>query len=190
MTNKALMMHKENLYYSSSKVSEICFKVFSSGRGIRKIFLNTDQGDYPNAYLTRLHPDDPYMFGIFKQLKEYFELERKTFSIPLDIKGTEFQLRVWEEVKKIPYGETVSYKSIAEKLNNPGSVRAVGKANSCNPVPVIIPCHRVIGKDGRLTGYSGGLELKEHLLQLEGIISLELFNILRDNKIELPDNVN
>jgi methylated-DNA-[protein]-cysteine S-methyltransferase len=179
------MIPIENLYYSSAKVSEVHFKVISSGRGIRKIFLNQKDAAYPQVNLTRLHPDDPYMFGIFKQIYEYFSLERKEFSLPFDIVGTEFQKKVWMEVSTIPYGETASYKYIAGKIKKPGSVRAVGQANSVNPLPVIIPCHRIIGADGSLTGYSGGLELKEHLLQLEGIISLELFNILRDNHIDI-----
>jgi O-6-methylguanine DNA methyltransferase len=178
----------ENLYYASAKISEIHFKVFSSGTGIRKIYMNQKDAEYPQANLTRLHPDDPYMFGVFKQLHEYFSLDRKIFSVPLDIIGTDFQLKVLEEVKKIPYGETTTYKSLAEKLNNPGAVRAVGKANSLNPVPIIIPCHRVIGSNGSLTGYAGGLELKEHLLELEGIISLELFSILRENNIDIIED--
>jgi methylated-DNA-[protein]-cysteine S-methyltransferase len=178
----------ENLYYASAKISEVHFKVISSGKGIRHIFLNQKGAEYPLANLTRLHPDDPYMYGIFKQLYEYFSLERKLFTLPLDIKGSEFQMKVWEEVKKIPYGETASYKDIAGRIKNPGSVRAVGKANSLNPAPIIIPCHRVIGSDGSLTGYAGGLILKEHLLELEGIISLELFSILRDNHIDIMED--
>lgn len=173
----------ENLYYASAKISDIHFKVFSSAKGIRKIFLNQKEGEYEAASLTRLHPDDPYMFGIFHQLHEYFSLTRKEFDFPLDIHGTDFQMKVWNEVKKIPYGDSISYKQLAAKINNPGSIRAVGRANALNPVPVIIPCHRVIGADGTLTGYSGGLEIKEHLLELEGNISLELFSILRENNI-------
>jgi methylated-DNA-[protein]-cysteine S-methyltransferase len=182
------MVVLENLYCASAKVSEVHFKVISSGKGIRKVFLNQKDAEYPQANLTRLHPDDPYMFGIFKQLYEYFSLTRKKFTLPLDIIGTEFQMKVWEEVNKIPYGETTSYKALAVKLSNPGSLRAVGRANAMNPVPIIIPCHRVIGADGKLTGYAGGLELKEHLLELEGIISLELFNILRANHIDIIED--
>lgn len=181
------MIQIENLYYASAKISDIHFKIFSSGSGIRKIYLNQKEQEYKPANLTRLHPDDPYMYGVFRQLHEYFNLERKEFTIPLDILGTDFQMQVWNEVKKIRYGETITYKELANRIKNPGSVRAVGGANSLNPVPIIIPCHRVIGIKGSLTGYSGGLEIKEHLLQLEGTISLELFSILRANHIIIED---
>ncbi len=177
----------ENLYYASARISDIHFKVFSSGKGIRRIYLNNKEQEYKTANLTRLHPDDPYMYGVFRQLHEYLNLERKVFEIPLDIIGTDFQMQVWNEVKKIRYGETISYKTLATRIMNPGSVRAVGGANSLNPVPIVIPCHRVIGINGSLTGYSGGLEIKEHLLQLEGTISLELFSILRANHIIIED---
>lgn len=177
----------ENLYYASARISDIHFKVFSSGKGIRRIYLNNKEQEYKPANLTRLHPDDPYMYGVFRQLHEYLNLERKIFDIPLDIIGTDFQMQVWNEVKQIRYGETISYKALAGRIKNPGSVRAVGGANSLNPVPIIIPCHRVVGINGSLTGYSGGLEIKEHLLQLEGTISLELFSILRANHIIIED---
>jgi len=178
----------ENLYYASARISDIHFKIFSSSKGIRKIFLNQKDSDYPSANITKLHPDDPYMYGVFRQLHEYFNLNRKVFTVPVDIYGTDFQMKVLDEVKKIPYGKTISYKALAEKLNNPGSVRAVGGANATNPVPIIIPCHRVIGNDGSLTGYAGGLEIKEHLLELEGTISLELFSILRANRIDIIED--
>jgi methylated-DNA-[protein]-cysteine S-methyltransferase len=175
----------ENLYYASVTISDIHFKVVSSGKGIRQIYLNQREKEFNHSSFTRLHPDDPYMFNVFRQLKEYFSLDRKEFTVPLDVQGTDFQLSVWDEVIKIPYGETVSYKHLADRINNPGSVRAVGRANGANPVPVIIPCHRVIGMNGSLTGYSGGLGLKERLLEMEGCISLELFSILHENHIEI-----
>lgn len=181
------MNQVENLYYASARISDIHFKIFSSRQGIRRIYLNNRGQDLKPANLTRLHPDDPYMFGVFRQLHQYLNLERKVFDIPLDITGTDFQMQVWDEVKKIRYGETVTYKTLAERIKNPGSVRAVGGANSLNPVPIIIPCHRVVGANGALTGYSGGIEIKEHLLQLEGTISLELFSILRANHIIIED---
>jgi methylated-DNA-[protein]-cysteine S-methyltransferase len=181
-------MIKENLFYASATITDIHFKVVSSSNGIRRIILNHREQEYNHPEITRLHPEDPYMFGVFQQISEYLNLDRKTFTIPLDIHGTDFQLKVWDEVKKIPYGKTISYKTLARRIMNPGSVRAVGGANASNPVPVIIPCHRVIGNKGTLTGYSGGLEVKERLLELEGGISLELFNILRVNHIELIED--
>ena len=102
------------------------------------------------------------------QLTEYLNGERKKFAVPLDLIGTEFQKRVWSELLKIPYGKTISYKQLAEKINDKNASRAVGTANGKNPVSLIVPCHRVIASDGTLGGYAGGLKIKEHLLQLEG----------------------
>jgi len=103
-----------------------------------------------------------------KELGEYFKGARKDFDVPLAPAGTEFQRKVWDELLKIGYGNTTSYMAIAKKMNNPGAVRAVGLANGKNPVGVIIPCHRVIGEDGSLTGYAGGLWRKKWLLEHEG----------------------
>jgi methylated-DNA-[protein]-cysteine S-methyltransferase len=104
------------------------------------------------------------------QLREYFAGERRVFDIPLNLSGTPFQLAVWEKVREIPYGKTVSYADIALAIGRPRAVRAVGAANRQNPVPIVIPCHRVIGKDGSLTGYGGGLECKATLLRIEGVV--------------------
>jgi methylated-DNA-[protein]-cysteine S-methyltransferase len=94
----------------------------------------------------------------------------------LEIIGTDFQKRVWKELLKIPYGETISYKELAIRLGNLKTIRASARANGANPLPIIIPCHRVIGSGGKLIGYGGGLDVKEKLLQLEGSINLELFS--------------
>lgn len=102
-----------------------------------------------------------------KQLNEYFKKERKTFNLKLDPIGTEFQKQVWRELQRIPYGQTRSYKEIAEKIQNPKATRAVGSANGANPLCIIIPCHRVITSGGKLGGYSGGLDFKIKLLTLE-----------------------
>ena len=101
------------------------------------------------------------------QLKEYFEKKRKKFDIPLTLNGTDFQCSVWNALQTIPFGETRSYKNIAEQIGNPKACRAVGLTNNRNPVVIIVPCHRVIGRDGSLTGYGGGLEAKQYLLNLE-----------------------
>lgn len=101
------------------------------------------------------------------QLRAYFNRERKQFDLPLAPVGTLFQHKVWEALRAIPYGELVSYKSIAETIGNPKAVRAVGGANGKNPLPIIVPCHRVIGSDGSLTGFGGGLETKKRLIELE-----------------------
>lgn len=102
-----------------------------------------------------------------RQLKEYFAGTRKQFELPLYLEATDFKKQVWKELIKIPYGKTATYKQIAEKIGNPKAARAVGMANHNNPIPIIIPCHRVIGTNGKLTGYALGLEMKEKLLVLE-----------------------
>lgn len=102
-----------------------------------------------------------------KELEEYFQRKRKEFTVPCAPQGTDFQKRVWRALCRIPYGETRTYKEIAVEAENPRASRAVGMANHRNPIPIIIPCHRVIGADGKLTGYAGGLEVKEFLLNLE-----------------------
>lgn len=101
------------------------------------------------------------------QLDECFQGKRTTFSLPFKLTGTPFQLAVWKELQNIPYGQTTSYKEIAQKINKPKAYRAVGMANNKNPLPIIIPCHRVIGSNGKLIGYAGGLKLKNYLLELE-----------------------
>ncbi len=111
--------------------------------------------------------DKPFGAAI-AQLREYFAGTRRTFSLHLHPKGTDFQKSVWQALQRIPYGETRSYADLAAAIGRPTAVRAVGLANGANPLPIVIPCHRVIGKDGSLTGYGGGLAVKEALLRLEG----------------------
>ena len=104
---------------------------------------------------------------IVKQLSEYFQGKRTRFELPLDVEGTPFQKSVWNELLRIPYGETRSYGDIAKALGKPAAARAVGMANHNNPVAIVIPCHRVVGQNGSLTGYAGGLHLKQQLLSIE-----------------------
>ena len=113
------------------------------------------------------HQDSAVFTDVVEQLKSYFAGERKAFDLPLVLEGTTFQKRVWTALQNIPYGETVSYKVLAERVGSPKAVRAVGAANGANPIPIIIPCHRVSGTDGSLTGFGGGLQLKKRLLELE-----------------------
>ena len=103
-----------------------------------------------------------------QELKEYFRGNRKEFDLPLLLKGTEFQKKVWHALETIPYGQTRSYQDIAMMIKNPKASRAVGMANHVNPIVILVPCHRVIGKNGKLTGYGGGLDKKKYLLELEG----------------------
>ncbi|MCI8963685.1 MAG: methylated-DNA--[protein]-cysteine S-methyltransferase [Eubacterium sp.] len=109
----------------------------------------------------------PFLIEAKNQLDEYFSGKRKIFSLPLSLQGTNFQIQVWETLQTIPYGETWYYGQLAEAVGNPKACRAVGMANHRNPLPILIPCHRVIGKNGSLTGYGGGLDIKEKLLALE-----------------------
>ncbi len=104
---------------------------------------------------------------VIRQLQAYFRGELKVFDVPLAMEGTDFQLRVWNALRAIPYGETISYAQLAERIGNPKAVRAVGLANGSNPIPIIVPCHRVIGSDGSLTGFGGGLPIKKILIELE-----------------------
>ena len=108
------------------------------------------------------------------QLREYFAGERQTFDIPLKLDGTDFQVSVLEALQEIPYGETTSYGEIARRIGRPKAVRAVGAANGRNPIPIVVPCHRVIGSTGDLTGFGGGLDTKEALLRLEAEHSQDL----------------
>jgi methylated-DNA-[protein]-cysteine S-methyltransferase len=107
---------------------------------------------------------------LVRQLASYFAGKLRTFTVPLAPEGTHFQMRVWEELRHIPYGRTASYHELAERLGEPKATRAVGQANGANPIAILVPCHRVIGADGSLTGYGGGMERKEFLLRLEGVM--------------------
>lgn len=133
----------------------------ASNTGIRKVtIIDTEDvhSPSPSSLTTQC----------MEELIEYFEEKRKEFDVVLDFSsGTEFQQEVWHQLLTIPYGFTTSYQTIANKINNPLSVRAVGMANGKNPIPIIVPCHRVIGSNGSLVGYSQGIEIKKHLLRLE-----------------------
>lgn len=131
-------------------------------QGITEIFfadqeMEQQQTEQPTELLLRAE----------KQLLEYLAGKRTTFDLPLTPIGTEFQKSVWNALQTIPYGQTASYKMIAEQIGKPKACRAVGLANNRNPIVIVIPCHRVIGSNGRLVGYGGGLPIKQHLLELE-----------------------
>jgi len=112
----------------------------------------------------------PLLARVRQQLEEYFARIRTSFDLPLDPVGSEFQRRVWDALRAIPYGTTVSYSDIARRLGDARATRAVGAANGQNPIPIIVPCHRVIGADGDLTGFGGGIERKRWLLEHEGAL--------------------
>lgn len=125
---------------------------------------------FPNASLVY---DEVQLAPYVVQIEDYFKGKRQTFNIPLDLRGTDFQIAVWQALLKIPYGTTKTYSEIAKEINRPKAVRAVGGAIGANPVSIVVPCHRVIGKDGTLTGFGGGLGIKEELLRIEGIVDVK-----------------
>jgi len=163
---------QEELFIAADYFDGIKFDVIISKNGVREILINkysTHNG------MTQITPEDSKVLNIFSQLQEYFNRKRKEFELPLEILGTEFQKNVWIELTKIPYGETISYGELANRMGDKNLMRAVAATNGANPIPIIIPCHRVIGADGSLTGYGGGLDVKRKLLELEGSWSLSLF---------------
>ena len=147
--------------------------IASSDKGLVQVNLRDEKDffcelrhSFPDANLVESEEKNQL---VIRELEEYFAGERKEFSVPLHLKGTEFHQRVWRALCEIPFGKTASYKEIAERIGNPKAIRAVGQANHRNPIPIIIPCHRVIGANGHLTGYGGGMEMKEKLLVHEGV---------------------
>jgi methylated-DNA-[protein]-cysteine S-methyltransferase len=154
-----------NTTYYNSPLGLI--RITASDAGIRTIFfLDGAEAEAASSDTTSPNTFTDLCAG---QLQEYFEGKRQVFDVPLAPAGTAFQQRVWQELLKVPFGKTDTYSSIAQKLENPLSVRAVGAANGRNPISIIVPCHRIIGANGSLTGYAGGLWRKEKLLALEGI---------------------
>lgn len=139
--------------------------VATNDNGILSIsFLDNDESFAPEYH-------SGIVEMVLRQLDEYFSGTRTTFDLPLAPDGTEFEQRVWKELLSVKFGETASYLDIAKKLNSTGAIRAVGRANGANPIAIIIPCHRIVGSDGTLTGYSGGLRRKRWLLDHEARIA-------------------
>ncbi|MFC3883339.1 methylated-DNA--[protein]-cysteine S-methyltransferase [Bacillus songklensis] len=143
----------------------------SSEKGLSRILVSEEEFiEFQTCYEVECGDDRSPAAQAERQLMEYFAKERTSFQVPLDVKGTLFQRQVWNVLSTIPYGEVWSYADVAKAIDNPKAVRAVGQANRANPIPIIVPCHRVIGKSGQLTGYAGKkIGIKEELLQLEGI---------------------
>jgi methylated-DNA-[protein]-cysteine S-methyltransferase len=159
------------------KMMSLAFKIIESPVGELKL-VASDHGlvavlwenDCPTRVrLNEMAENDqhPVLVETERQLDEYFAGKRKEFSVALDMSGTGFQKDVWEALLAIPFGETRSYGQLAKQLGNPRATRAVGAANGRNPVSIIVPCHRVIGSSGKLTGFAGGLDVKAHLLSME-----------------------
>lgn len=149
--------------YCESPIGKLL--LVGSERGLSKIWF---EGKADKAVLgPESRENQAALRDAVRQLRAYFAGELETFDLDLAPQGTSFQQKVWDELLKIPYGETISYGQLARRIGNPNASRAVGLANGSNPIPIIIPCHRVIGSNGKLTGYGGGLPTKEKLLALE-----------------------
>ena len=136
----------------------------SNGSALTQLIIARED----DAESDSVEPDrDPVLAAAREQLDAYFDMRLTHFDLPLEPRGTEFQRRVWDSLKAIPYGETISYAELARRVDNPKAVRAVGAANGRNPLMIIVPCHRVIGADGSLTGFGGGIDRKRWLLDHE-----------------------
>ena len=157
------------------ELSSLCATVDEDGALLALDFLHRapDAAEIERraeAHGDRLTWDRERCAAVAAQLAEYFAGTRRDFALALAPRGSSFQRQVWEELSRIPYGATISYAELASRVGRPGAARAVGRANGTNPIPVVIPCHRVIGADGSLTGYGGGMPLKRALLTLEGVL--------------------
>ncbi|WDL98541.1 methylated-DNA--[protein]-cysteine S-methyltransferase [Alicyclobacillus sp. ALC3] len=171
------MGQQTDVYWDTLQHGDWTLHFAATDTGLCCISLPNETLDTLRQWLTRhvsganpIHDPEglrPYV----EQVAEYLEGRRTEFSLPLDLRGTPFQVSVWRTLLTIPFGDTRSYSQIAEGIGQPSAVRAVGAANGANPIPIVIPCHRVIGKSGKLTGYRGGVEMKAELLGLEGLMS-------------------
>lgn len=158
----SILEHGEWQLYVAKTAKGLCY-IGSPGNTCDE-FIAYFSKRYPSAVLVENHDAlAPYI----QELMDYFNGHKQTFSLPIDVKGTPFQQEIWQALQSIPYGKTVSYSEIAELINRPTAARAVGSAIGANPLLILVPCHRVIGKNGTLSGYRGGMELKRFLLDLE-----------------------
>lgn len=161
------------LYYDTLHSALGSLYVVASDEGI--VYIGTPDAPFEEVEVWAEKPFENYKFEennekvarYIEQIEAYFKGELREFDLPIHVKGTPFQLAVWDALKGLPYGTTTSYSGIAEKIGNPKAVRAVGAAIGANPILAIIPCHRVIGKNGKMTGFRSGIPMKEFLLQLE-----------------------
>ncbi|WNS75749.1 methylated-DNA--[protein]-cysteine S-methyltransferase [Bacillus sp. DTU_2020_1000418_1_SI_GHA_SEK_038] len=165
--------NKQTIYWSLLKNREWNFYLASTSKGLCYVGSQNVSFKELSEWAKKRFPgsplveDDKMLEPYAVEITQYLEGERKTFTVPFDYSGTAFQLAVWNALCEIPYGQTKSYSDIANYINKPAAVRAVGTAIGANPVLITVPCHRVVGKNGSLTGYRGGLEMKTQLLDLE-----------------------
>lgn len=155
----------ETIFYTEMESPVGKLRLVGNEKGLRQLsFVN---GRHTRGVAREWVRDEKPFEEAMRQLRAYFRGELKEFDLALEMQGTEFQKSVWDELRKIPYGETRSYGQVAEFIGNPKAMRAVGAANGQNPIAIIVPCHRVIGSSGSLTGFGGGMDCKKRLLELE-----------------------
>lgn len=167
------MVKKKIFYVAHVSHPTMNLYIAASDKGL--VYVGTEHSSFEKLeqYCRKLYPDckiihdEKFIQPYASQFIEYLNGKRKQFTLPFDLHGTPFQRKVWEALCSIPYGKTAAYSDVAMRIGKPEAVRAVGGAIGANPLPIIIPCHRVIGKNGKLTGYSGGLDVKEKVLSLE-----------------------
>ena len=143
--------------------------IVASDTGVQSLLFENELNSLPTFKDLKVSKNHPILFQCKQELYEYFKGRRLHFSVPLEPQGTDFQKKVWSALEKIPFGKTISYSEQAQRMRRNKSVRAVAAANGRNPIPIIIPCHRVIASTGHLHGYAGGLDLKRKLLEFEGV---------------------
>jgi methylated-DNA-[protein]-cysteine S-methyltransferase len=156
-----------NYFYKTMKSPVGKLKLIASDKGLAAILWENDKPSRVRLAPVTEDQQHPVLLETERQLNDYFAGKRQSFSLELDPQGTDFQQKVWAALRTIPFGETRSYSDIARQIKSPKAVRAVGAANGRNPISIVTPCHRVIGTNGKLTGFAGGLETKARLLALE-----------------------
>lgn len=156
-----------NFFFKKLKSPVGVLKLIASERGLSAVLWENDRPSRVRVERAVENKTHPLLLEVEKQLNEYFDGKRTSFSLKLDPVGTDFQKAVWTALQSIPFGETRSYGELARQIGRPAASRAVGAANGKNPISIIVPCHRVIGSTGKLTGFAGGLENKSYLLELE-----------------------
>lgn len=159
-----------NHYYKTMKSPLGNLTIIANEKKLTAILWENDNPKRVKLFKNELAKDHPILYRTELQLNEYFEGKRKSFDLPLEFYGTEFQIQVWRGLQTIPYGVTTSYSGLAKQIGFPKASRAVGAANGKNPLSIVVPCHRVIGANGSLTGFAGGMEAKSYLLHLEGVL--------------------
>lgn len=163
------MKPQETIWYDELPTPIGRLQLVADAKGLREIWF--ENGKHPKSLDPQWSHDAGRLAFARVQLEEYFAGTRRTFALPLHPVGTPFQLAVWHELARIPYGITISYGEMARRVEQPKAVRAVGAANGRNPLPIVLPCHRVIGADGSLTGFGGGLPVKQFLLSMEARVA-------------------